>query len=371
LDVNVHDDTVLAGDEHCIQLILGNLVSNAVKFTETGKITVDMMYEGNNLSLSVRDEGDGINDEDKHRIFEPFTQLSNAAAQEGFGLGLSIVSTIVQKMGGGISVSDNGDKGTVFNVNIPVRKAEDVKDNSKKVCKSSVSYSVLIIDNDKNVLSVAKAVFANVGAACDTCTDVAQMMELMEKRNYDVVITDLKMPGANGYDVLMLLKTSDVGNCKDVPVIVSTMTSLITEEELINRGFSGCLIKPYTAKDLVDCVESHITVRSVEVEPDLSCLFTIGEEPKILQTLIDETEAAKEKLNKAGTDNTRELCSILHHLMPTWMKIRSEKPLRDLYLYLNSDEGFSKERLEKLVEAILKQCDTIICLAEKRKEELS
>lgn len=95
LDVNVHDDTVLAGDEQCIQLILGNLVSNAVKFTETGKITVEMMYEGNILSLSVRDEGDGISDEDKQRIFEPFTQLSNAAAQEGFGLGLSIVSTIV------------------------------------------------------------------------------------------------------------------------------------------------------------------------------------------------------------------------------------------------------------------------------------
>ncbi len=69
LDVNVHDDTVLAGDEQCIQLILGNLVSNAVKFTETGKITVDMMYEGNILSLSVRDEGDGISDEDKQRIF--------------------------------------------------------------------------------------------------------------------------------------------------------------------------------------------------------------------------------------------------------------------------------------------------------------
>ena len=371
LDVNVYDDTVLAGDEQCIQIILGNLVSNAVKFTETGKITVDMMYEGNILSLSVRDEGDGISDEDKQRIFEPFTQLSNAAAQEGFGLGLSIVSTIVRKMGGSIAVSDNGDKGTVFNVSIPVRKAEDVEDKCKKVCKSTASYSVLIIDNDKNVLSVAKAVFANVGAACDTCTDVAQMMELMEKRNYDVVITDLKMPGANGYDVLMLLKTSDVGNCKDVPVIVSTMTSLITEEELIKRGFSGCLIKPYTAKELVDCVESHITVRPVEVEPDLSSLLTIGEEPKILQTLIDETKAAKERLKKAGADNTKELCSILHHLMPTWMKIRSEKPLRDLYLYLNSDEGFSKDKLEKLVDAIQRQCDTIICLAEKRKEEIA
>ena len=57
--------------------------------------------------------------------------------------------------------------------------------------------------------------------------------------------------------------------------------------------------------------------------------------------------------------------------MPTWMKIRSEKPLRDLYLYLNSDESISEERLEKLVEAILRQCDTIIGLAEKRKEELS
>ena len=112
-------------------------------------------------------------------------------------------------------------------------------------------------------------------------------------------------------------------------------------------------------------------VRPVEVEPDLSSLLTIGDELKILQTLIDETEASKEKLHKAGTDNTKELCSILHHLMPTWMKIRSEKPLRDLYLYLNSEESFDKERLEQLVEAIQRQCDNIICLAEKRKEEIA
>ena len=372
LDVNVHDDTVLAGDEHSIMLILGNLVSNAIKFTEAGHVTVDLMYEDNTLDLSVRDEGDGIADEDKKRIFEPFTQLSNAAAQDGFGLGLSIVSKMVESMNGSIHVADNGNKGTVFNVSIPVNKAEDIEEVCQPCCNATASYSVLVIDNDKSVLTVAKAIFANVGAACDTCTDVAQMMELIEEHHYDAVITDLKMPGANGYDVLMLLKTSDVGNCKDIPVIVSTMTSLITEEELILRGFSGCLIKPYTAKELVECVERHITAKPAEIEPDLSCFSDIDDEKGILQTLIKETSDIKESIKKAAnTADVKEMRSLLHHLMPTWIKIRSEKPLRDMYLYLTSETHIKKNVVQKYADAILKQCDTIVSLAKKRKEELS
>ncbi len=372
LDMNVHDDTVLAGDEHSIMLILGNLVSNAIKFTEAGHVTADLMYDDNTLDLSVRDEGDGIADEDKKRIFEPFTQLSNAAAQDGFGLGLSIVSKLVESMNGSIHVADNGNKGTVFNVSIPVNKAEDIEEVCQPYCNATASYSILIIDNDKSVLTVAKAIFANVGAACDTCTDVAQMMELIEEHHYDAVITDLKMPGANGYDVLMLLKTSDVGNCKDIPVIVSTMTSLITEEELIQRGFSGCLIKPYTAKELVECVERHISAKPAEIEPDLSCFSDIDDEKGILQTLITETTDIKESIKKAADAvDVKEMRSLLHHLMPTWIKIRSEKPLRDMYLYLTSETHIKKSVVQKYANAILKQCDTIVSLAKKRKEELS
>ena len=372
LDVNVHDDTVLAGDEHSIMLILGNLVSNAIKFTEAGHVTAHLMYDDNTLDLSVRDEGDGISDEDKKRIFEPFTQLSNAAAQDGFGLGLSIVGKLVDSMNGSIHVADNGNKGTVFNVNVPVNKAEDIEEVCQPCCNAAASYSVLIIDNDKSVLTVAKAIFANVGAACDTCTDVSQMMELIEEHHYDAVITDLKMPGTNGYDVLMLLKTSDVGNCKDIPVIVSTMTSLITEEELIQRGFSGCLIKPYTAKELVECVERHIIAKPAEIEPDLSCFSNIDDEKGILQTLITETTDIKDAVKKAADAvDVKEMRSLLHHLMPTWIKIRSEKPLRDMYLYLTSETRIKKSVVQKYADAILKQCDTIVSLARKRKEELS
>jgi CheY-like chemotaxis protein len=236
LEVNVLQNPVLIGDEKCLRLILGNLVSNAVKFTSEGKVTVDIHYEMSDLTVEVHDEGPDITDADKKRIFEPFAQLSNAAAHDGFCIGLALVDKIVRQMDGNIIIEDNGNKGTLFTVRLTLPLADSATALMQKTKEPMLeaAYSVLIIDNDKSQLAFAQQILQHVGASCDVRTSVGKLIDLMRENYYDVVITDLKMSEMNGFDVLDLLRHSEVGNSKQVPVIVSTLSGLITEEELKN-----------------------------------------------------------------------------------------------------------------------------------------
>ena len=373
LEVNVQQNPVLIGDENCLRLVLGNLVSNAVKFTNEGRVSVNVSYKTNHLTLEVRDEGPGITDEDMKRIFEPFAQLSNAAAHNGFGIGLALVDEIVRQMNGTITVDDNGNKGTLFTVRLPMPLADSATAlmQKTKVPMLEAAYSVLIIDNDKSLLAIAQQMLQHVGASCDTCTNVGQLMNLIRENYYDVVITDLKMSEMNGYDVLDLLRHSDVGNSKQVPVIVSTLSGLITEKELLSKGFTACLIKPYGPKELVETIEKCVKTSNVFSQPDFSRIPLLGEEDVLLQSLLDETREVAESFQTAfNRKDVLELRALVHHTMPSWTRIHCTKPLRDLYLAFHTGRPIDWKVITKHVNEIEKMCQTISEMAEKRLEEL-
>lgn len=373
LEVNVLQDPVLIGDEKCLRLILGNLVSNAVKFTSEGKVMVDIHYEVNTLTMEVHDEGPGITDADKKRIFEPFAQLSNAAAHDGFGIGLALVDKIVRQMNGNITIEDNGNKGTLFTVRLPMPLADSstVLMQKAKEPMLEAAYSVLIIDNDKSQLVFAQQVLQHVGASCDTCTNVGKLIDLMRENYYDVVITDLKMSEMNGFDVLNLLRHSEVGNSKQVPVIVSTLSGLITEEELLRKGFSACLIKPYGPNELVEVIEKCVKSCNDFSQPDFSRIPLLGEEDVLLKSLLVEVNEVADGFQSAiDRKNAEELRALVHHTMPSWTRIHCTKPLRDLYLAFHTGKPVDWEVVAKRVNEIEKMCQTIKDMAEKRLEEL-
>ena len=92
--------------------------------------------------------------------------------------------------------------------------------------------------------------FAKCDVVCDTCVNAGELIELIRHKRYDLLITDLRMPGHNGYDILELLRTSNVNNSKTIPVIVATASGSCTKEELLEKGFSDCIFKPFSKQDL-------------------------------------------------------------------------------------------------------------------------
>ena len=124
LTVECNADVILMGDKERIMRICGNLLSNAIKFTQAGSVSLRMDYNGNVLSIVVKDTGSGMNVEEQQLIFGAFERLSNAATQDGFGLGLSIVKRIVDMLGGTISLRSEKGSGSRFTIELPMQTTD-------------------------------------------------------------------------------------------------------------------------------------------------------------------------------------------------------------------------------------------------------
>ena len=183
-----------------------------------------MAYEAGKLVLTVQDTGTGMSHEQKEKIFEPFERLPNAAVKDGFGLGLPIVKNTVTLLGGTVDVESEEGKGSRFTVKLPMPLADNIIEIEKR--KAGISarrhaafYSVLVLDNDEMTLAMTKEMYGSCNIRCDTCANTSDLMEAIRERHYDLLITDLRMPETNGYDVLKLLRSSNVGNSQTIPVI--------------------------------------------------------------------------------------------------------------------------------------------------------
>ena len=153
---NVCDSVVLTDKERIIQ-IGNNLLSNAMKFTDNGSISLITNYNNGTLKLIVEDTGTGMTDEEQQRVFGAFERLSNAAAKDGFGLGLSIVQRIVAMLGGTIRLKSEKGKGSRFTVEIPMPIVDEqtVQSRQRYVRHNEAYHEVIAIDNDEVLLTDA------------------------------------------------------------------------------------------------------------------------------------------------------------------------------------------------------------------------
>ena len=259
LTINCHTDAVVLTDKERILQIGNNLLSNAIKFTESGSVSLITDYDDGLLKLIVEDTGTGMTEEEQRRVFGAFERLSNAATKDGFGLGLSIVQRIVAMLGGVVRLESEKGKGSCFTVEIPMQTAEEQPEQSRQgyVRQNEAYHEVIAIDNDAVLLPMLKEMYAQEGIHCDTCTDAAELIELIRKKEYSLLLTDLNMPDINGFELLELLRTSNVGNSRDIPVVVTTASGSCSKEELMDRGFTGCLLKPFRSEEHTSELQSR------------------------------------------------------------------------------------------------------------------
>ena len=362
---------VLTGDKNRILQIGNNLLSNAIKFTEKGGVSLTTDYNNGILTLVVEDTGTGMTEEEQRRIFTAFERLSNATTQDGFGLGLSVVKRIVDMLKGTIDLQSEKGKGSRFTVRLPMSVADTIlEEKSQDVtnCHISNPCTVLVLDDNETLLSMIKEMYAHAGVCCDTFDNVGDMMEAMRRRNYDLLVTDMKMPEINGYEVLELLRSSNIGNAREIPVIVTTASGNCDAEELIKRGFAGCLFKPFTLEELITVTEESLNIKPDNDLPDLNPLLVYGDSGEMLDRLIAETEKDMQEFGKAGAKLDRKaLTDLSHRLRSSWAVIRADNLLWLLHGYIQS--GCSDSELQQAVKAVLEKGDMIIQLAKKERRK--
>ena len=372
LTIHCHKDAFVCTDKERILQIGNNLLSNAIKFTENGSVSLRADYDNGLLKLIVEDTGTGMTEEEQQRVFGAFERLSNAAAKDGFGLGLPIVQHIVAMLGGTIRLESEKGKGSRFTVKIPMRTAEEVPEqiNKTQIHHNCTFHDVVAIDNDEVLLLMLKEMYAQEGIHCDTCNNAAELMEMVRKKEYSLLLTDLNMPDINGFELLELLRTSNVGNSKTIPVVVTTASGSCSKEELMERGFAGCLLKPFSISELMEVSDKCAMNVTQNEKPDFTSLLSYGNESVMLEKLITETEKDMQAVRDAEQrKDLQELDALTHHLRSSWEILRADQPLRELYGLLHGSAIPDYEALNKAVTDVLDKGSEIIRLAKEERKK--
>ena len=372
LTIHCHKDVFVCTDKERILQIGNNLLSNAIKFTENGSVSLQADYDNSLLKLIVEDTGTGMTEEEQQRVFGAFERLSNAAAKDGFGLGLSIVQRIVTMLGGTIRLESDKGKGSRFTVEIPMQTAEELPEqiNKTQVHHNSTFHEVIAIDNDEVLLLMLKEMYAQEGIHCDTCNDAAELMEMVRKKEYSLLLTDLNMPDINGFELLELLRASNVGNSRTIPVVVTTASSSCSKEELIERGFAGCLLKPFSISELMEISDKCAIKGKRNEKPDFTSLLSYGNEAVMLEKLITETEKEMQSLRYAEQQkDLPELDALTHHLRSSWEILRADRPLRELYKLIHNNGTPDDKAIGNAVRAVLDKGSEIIRLAKEERKK--
>ena len=368
-----------------LRQIVNNLLSNAVKFTQKGEISLTAGYDSSKLTIAIADTGKGMASEDRERIFQEFTRLSGAQGEEGFGLGLSIVKKLVTLLEGTIDVQSTLGKGSCFTVTLPlypvgksIAESESPESENVDITEESAAIPpmkvirVLLIDDDKIQLNLTAAMLKQHGIDAVCCEQLEQLIEQLRSSVFDVLLTDIQMPAINGFDLVKLLRASNIPQAKTIPVIAVTARSEMD-------GFAGCLHKPFTVKELLMTVnegqlsadEAHITEDMATAGINFSALTAYSEDDpeaasSIIQTFIEETGKNIERMQQALNDKEVDgIAAMAHKLLPLFTMIGADETITPLkWLEACRGEKFS-EKIEETTLNILEAVHKIISEAER------
>ena len=357
-------------DAFRIRQILDNLVSNAIKYTDQGSVTIQAQVSEilgkPTLTLSVKDTGKGMTDEEKQKVFQAFTRLKSAQGIEGTGLGLSITQELVSLLGGEIILHSTLGKGSTFIVTIPIEPApmeesqemapSEVKHDSSldsaqdkegqnsgshqvtdiKKKPEFANHKILILDDDKLQLQLLQEMLRRIVG--DTwqvfaCNHVMDALTTLHNEQPALMLMDIEMPEMNGMDMIAHI------NHSNMMVVAMTAHDTSILEQLLKTGFDDCLFKPFSMEKLSDIlgIESQPlpdTQPETPFQPDLSSqqksnpqldallAFAGGDEEaakEILDTVKQELAAHLENLKEAIEEeslSTDRIGKAAHKLLP-------------------------------------------------------
>lgn len=362
------------GDAFRIRQIAENLMSNALKFTAKGTITLSVRMNNSNLCFSVADTGPGITLDGQQKIFNEFTRLPNAQGQEGFGLGLSITKKLSQLMNGNITVSSVVGKGSTFSVVIPLEPGEQ-SETIKKPEMPSRRIRLLMIDDDPLQLQLTEAMLAHENIILTTNLHPLNMAKQLKNGDYDAIITDVQMPEMNGFDFVKMIQQAGI----TTPVYALTARSEMQTEDLRQYGFEGCLHKPFTAEELIATVTKVApkapTLPKAKVSPvtkqpsnspfhfETLTAFAVDDEDaarEIILTFISETKKNCNLIREAlKNDEVQIITATAHKMLPVFIQVGEKSSIAALI-------GLEKQRdLKSMTDEVRKNAETVLSVSQK------
>ena len=309
-------------DAFRIRQILDNLVSNAIKYTDQGSVTIQAQVSKilgkPTLTLSVKDTGKGMTDEEKQKVFQAFTRLKSAQGIEGTGLGLSITQELVSLLGGEIILHSTLGKGSTFIVTIPIEPTpkeeaqemapseikhdpslDSAQDKERQVSGSHqvadmkkkpefANHKILILDDDKLQLQLLQEMLRRIVG--DTwqvfaCNHVMDALTTLHNEQPALMLMDIEMPEMNGMDMIAHI------NHTQMMVVAMTAHDTSILEQLLKAGFDDCLFKPFSMEKLSD-------ILGIESQPQLDAQSGTPSQPdSSLQPVLSSQQKSNPQLD--------------------------------------------------------------------------
>lgn len=317
----------LLGDPFRLKQILINLVNNAIKFTEQGKVSVSCKYHvTDNLSkvvLIVKDTGIGIPREKRNEIFHDFKQVDLSATRryEGTGLGLAICKRLVEMQGGTIQVKSNDPQGSVFVVKLEYAPDEanlaDSRVNGEQktdlVLQSEVStdlkgIKLLIADDDQFNIQLIQTILEKSGAEISYCVNGAEAIEKIRAHSFDLVLTDINMPEISGVELSRMIRALPDTKKKTIPIIALTANVMENDLERYQKaGINDFVLKPFREEELFNKIRAILPTASLK-SPER--LYRLDDFEKFA---AGDSQALKPMLETFHTSLSQNMNDLLYH----------------------------------------------------------
>lgn len=321
-------------DENRIQQILHNLIDNAIKYTDEGKIIISVYETDSEVAIQVTDTGRGISKEEIKHIFEPFQQGESSELRhfDGVGIGLNVAKNLIDLHNGTIDVTSTIGIGSIFTVTLPVYDEAELKDevavtmsrsfdenmgnrfektqlqqfNSKRNKKNA---TILVVDDEIVNLQVLMNQLTLNDYDVLTATSGLDVLTIVEENEIDLIILDIMMPGMSGYDVCRKLR--ETYSLMELPVLMLTAKNQLRDKMLsFKAGANDYLVKPCNRQELLARVKTLVQAKQLNEE---LIQLNLHLEDKVLER-TSELKIANENLRTMADQRRQLLANIAHEL---------------------------------------------------------
>ncbi|MFV5690541.1 hybrid sensor histidine kinase/response regulator [Flavobacterium sp. LT1R49] len=336
----------IMGDPFRLRQILTNLIGNAYKFTEKGfiKIETKIDIENHKIKIMVEDSGIGIAEKKQQLIFEEFTQANGNIEKKygGTGLGLTISKSMVEILGGKLSLKSVLGKGSIFEIELPLQFNTSLPQKTSITNNPKDELTAIIIDDDINLLKLTAEILKQNNYNVIPFNNAADALEAIRTSYFDFIITDIQMPEIDGFLFLEKLKNATASKYKNQPIIAVTGRTDLDLEVYKKAGFMAVVKKPYAPNKLLIALNAIFNPNNNQATSDqlfeesdlnkpysllsLQSFFTDDDEAlkEFLTSFIKSTKENLIQLENAVVDNNiLKIKEISHRICPMFKQIQA------------------------------------------------
>lgn len=356
------------GDALRIRQVLANILSNAVKYTTKGSVsfTATTTTTDDKIIIRIKDSGPGMTKEEQEMIFTEFTRLSSSRATEGTGLGLTITLKLVELLNGEISLESEPGQGSCFTLRFPLKRVgstdtttpTEIKNTEDQRTENPANLRILLIDDDTLQLEMTSALLENKGIKADTTTHPEQVAEWLQTHSYDLIFSDIQMPGTDGFALVRQIRGSSLPEAQTMRIVALSANGEKNEKNYIDAGFTAYLNKPFSPQQFFGLLEKLTglpfsrPIPETTIDQDDNTLPESGYTLKNIRTFTEnDSEAAKQIILSFIKDTQQHIVSLQNYLQTKEYKAIFKLAHKMLPMFRQLEAGEVINSLQKLEQA--------------------